>query len=73
MNDALVDTCLQMLPVVCIGGNSGFELETHALAAADEPLFDVRVKGLEPAYQEVSSEEIEDVLYRVIAVTQIEV
>jgi hypothetical protein len=34
MNDAIVDTCLQMLPVVCIGGDTSFELETHAVAAA---------------------------------------
>jgi hypothetical protein len=40
------------------------------LGSLDEPLLDVRVKGLEPAYQEVSYEEIEDVLYGVIAVTQ---
>src|SRR6266403_152309 len=34
MNDIIVDTFLQMLPVVCIGGDTGLELETHAMAAA---------------------------------------
>src|SRR5260370_11663744 len=34
MNDTIVDTCLQVLPVVCIGGDASFELETHVLAAA---------------------------------------
>jgi len=34
MNDAIVDTCLEMLPVDCISGDAGFELETHAVAAA---------------------------------------
>ena len=34
MNDAIVDTCLEMLPVDCISRDAGFELETHAVAAA---------------------------------------
>jgi hypothetical protein len=34
MNDSIVDTCLQMLPVVCVGGDTSFEFETHAVIAA---------------------------------------
>src|ERR1700723_523409 len=57
------------------GTDSEQVMKDAAIAQIDfgclhEPFFDVRVIGLEPAYQEISYEEIESVLYRVIAVTQ---
>jgi hypothetical protein len=52
VDDAIVDAGLQMLPIVCVGGDTGFKLEADALAAAVDEKVDFGTgvrRGLELA------------------------